>query len=281
MKTYYYSLLRYHPSYVLGECINVGIFYWFEEERKAYFDYPTALHYRVKHFYPDANIEWLQWYLEKFKGIAKGIAKDNLFVPETAQGVINHYFGVKDATSLVFDAPLVGLYNDKEKLLAQGRQTYFSVYHSKNEEEEKYNDDYLIDAFKKLVQKTSAQRFLRNKYVVQYKKSAIEFEYAWQNGHINLVQPLSFDYKKGQSIRNKADHWVGRLVQIESLLEPSKMQIDFMVAPPQNKELMPLYHDAIDIIKENTNTECLQFIKESELSQYVQQMEGQIREMKA
>ncbi len=33
------------------------------------------------------------------------------------------------------------------------------------------------------------------------------FSHAWKNGVWNVYQPLSFDLKRGENIRNKAYHW--------------------------------------------------------------------------
>jgi hypothetical protein len=91
-KKYYVALLRYCPSYVLGEQVNVGILYFFPDENKADFIFPSKLE-RLKDLFIDVDIRSIRSFLTYIERSAKNISFEKGIFPETPQQTIDKYFG--------------------------------------------------------------------------------------------------------------------------------------------------------------------------------------------
>lgn len=73
--------------------------------------------------------------------------------------------------------------------------------------EEKRNDTQVWHTFRRaLVPKVVEKLTPRT---IQTKEVDVEFEHTFENGKIQAIQPLSFDYVKADSISQKAARWVG------------------------------------------------------------------------
>ena len=275
-KTFYYSLLRYYPSYVLGEQVNIGIFFWFEDDQCADFIYPSSLQ-RIKHLYPKSNLSWLQSYLNRYKKIATEIRNERgLFIPASPTEIIEQSFGAKNAVNLVFDPPKRGTYRDKKELITRYNNTFLGAYQPNPNDNKLHNDEYLAHKFHNAIQ-SAAKDLVRTDFnVTTRKNTTIKFKYAWKNGLINLVQPLSFDYQKAFSIEEKAYRWFGKLNQIQDKIAEHNLHIDFLVASPQNPELHEPFNNALDIVKDTHLYKQLNFIREEDLPDYTENLSEHI-----
>ena len=77
-----------------------------------------------------------------------------------------------------------------------------------------------------------------------------EAPYAWQNGTLNIVTPLSFDLREAQSIQNKAVKWFGLLYHLREAAEIQNLKFDLLVAQPTDARLTNAYEDALGIVQD-------------------------------
>jgi len=74
-----------------------------------------------------------------------------------------------------------------------------------------------------------------------------KFEHAAKNGIWHVCQTISFDLQEGKSIVDKALHWPGRITELNQSSE--KFKVNFLLGAPQDKELLPNFNRAKQILK--------------------------------
>ncbi len=265
-KTYYYSILRYCPSYALGERVNIGVFYLFPDEQKADIIFPSTLA-RLSDLFPTVKIHDIKKYLHELEAITKSIKLNpSTLFDLTAQNVIEEHFGMPNATSIFFDVPTLGLYHNTALVKKEDYEFYFKPYYNKTKRTP-HDEPYLRSLFeKKLTLNKFNKDFLTKHHVIKAKRGEIKFEYMWKNGLCRLVQPLSFDLTDAASIQNKSHLWFGKLSQIKETIE-GIYHIDFLVAKPQKKENLKKYEEAIDTLKD-AGENIFNIIDEIDIEEY-------------
>jgi hypothetical protein len=270
-KKYYFALLRYCPSFILGEQVNIGILYFFPDENKVDFVFPSTL-VRLKDFYPEVQLRVVREYLQHIKKTSQNIILEtNTFFPENPQELIEKYFGLPNSVSIYFESPKLGFYSSIETLKKQHDTLYFQSYYAKTGRNP-HDEAYLKQTFEKqLATFDFKPDLLEKQYIIQGKRSKIKFEYAWQNGVLNLVQPLSFDLTEAHSIQNKSFTWFGKLNQIKQQITDKKIHIDFLLAEPQNNALKDSCDEAIENLKD-IGDGIFNVIPENEIEDYAREV---------
>lgn len=123
-KPFSYRVLKYRPSYLLDERINLGLLFSFPAEEKLIFLAPENLE-RVIQFYPDANLSFLKRYLDGFKAKANQLSTQNLF--KNHQELVQNFIPI-DANSFFFSESKNGQYTDLEDIIRYYNKLYFDVY---------------------------------------------------------------------------------------------------------------------------------------------------------
>ncbi len=147
-KTYYYSIIRYCPSYALGEQVNIGVFYLFPDEQKADIIFPSTLA-RLNDLFPTVKIHDIKNYLHELQAITKSIELSPSTLFElSAQNIIEEYFGMPNATSIFLDVPTLGLYHNIERVKKEDYEFYFKPYYNKVKRTP-HDEPYLRSLFEK------------------------------------------------------------------------------------------------------------------------------------
>ena len=108
---FYYSLLKFTYSQVLGEVLNVGILFIIPKERKVIFKYPCNFN-RISGLYKCFSTKAIETYCEEFESVE--IDKNADF--GNISNLIEKYYLPFDASSLRFDLPKPVLLQDNEFL---------------------------------------------------------------------------------------------------------------------------------------------------------------------
>lgn len=274
-KLFTYSILRYRPDYLLHEEVNVGLLFFFEEESQLRFLYPSKLG-RLKALYPNYSNSQLRNYLSAFEAQANKLNKNAnaLRLQALSRSFLTEYFIAHDATALYFEEPKKGIYSSQEEILSYYYKLYFGSYFSE-ETLQKKDEIYLKNRFKKELESHNPNVLRTNLiHTCDIATPLIHehWEYAWQNGSLNLVTPVGFDLKESRSIEDKACLWQGKLSLLKGELEQRNARVDILLSQPSNKDLFKSYDSAHKIIE--ASRAPLQFIEESGLSEYAQHVFG-------
>lgn len=275
LQPFKYSLLKYCPSQLLGEQVNVGILFFFEAEQKFEFLYPRALG-RLKNLFPDADLSNLKHYLETIKHKINQLPEQQGASQDIYQLTRDGLF-VADSNSFFFEAVQSSQYRSIPQIIDNYTSQYFSSYHPP-QKESRHSDKYLLRSFSSKI-KAQAHRFaqlaLRDVSVVNKNGISAKFDYAWQNGQTNLVKPLSFDLYRKNSIQEKSVKWFGYVSQLEKKALESGFVFNFLIAKPSNIELLGSFDKAISILQEKQR--LVKLIYEDSFDAYIQQAEESIQ----
>jgi hypothetical protein len=268
-KIFKYSILRYRPSYLLEEQVNIGVLFFFLEDKKAVFIHPSKLR-RITQFYPDGNLSTIRKYLAAFN---QKVNKLNISSDiESFDSFIESNLLLKDASNLYFSTVKSNQYIDIAKTIEYYYRLYFSVYKGKTQRVKK-DETYLKKAFKKQLEeklKGDKQRLalFRPKPSVKNTISNTEFDLGWQNGTTNLVKFLSFDLMDKGNFQEKSFRWYGELNQLKTTAEEQNLKVDLVLTKPQEKTLFEHYDNAIKVLEDIQTPKKI--IEEHQLNNYIE-----------
>jgi hypothetical protein len=267
--TFQYSLLQYHHSAALGEVMNVGVLVLFPEQQQLRFFYPDRLT-RLRGSYPNFPERVLKSY---FKGIDARLKELNqqpeIFENYAYQPIdfINNEILVRDASALQFGSLKTAvLYSSDIDLVAkQIANLYLSLYEIDEDNNKRHDDEYLLMQFRKRIKLPENGSFFSQKIKENYSANGYQFPYAWKNGTLNLVDPVSFDLQKRDSIRRKADEHFGKFTKLQDFADANNIQFDVLVAQPKALNLSNEYDNALQTLKLSKH---IRIWEESQLDEY-------------
>lgn len=275
---FFYAPLYYIHSQVLGERLGVGLLLVFPKERKVIFKYPSGLT-RLTQAYdqvPDKLIKRL------FQSIGAQCEELN-----TKPGIFDEaYFSdpnpsqflQPDDSALQFDPFRSGAsYDTPEAIAAHYASIYLGAYEG-GEKEDRHDDHFLGRKYKdKLREKAPglwASGRIKEDYIVKSNDIVYHFPFAWENGSLNLVRPLSFDVKREETIFRKAERYFGQFSLLKEDAEQQNWKIDVLVAPPAEKHLLKPFEQALKILERPS---IVRLHEEKDVRKYVMQTIEEVR----
>ena len=276
LKAFQYSLLKYCPSYALGEQVNVGIVFFFREDLELKFIFPTALS-RLHSLFPNTDIRILKSYIKNINTKINVLAKDKVLLEKSIlEEVLKDKVLTPDSNSLYFDEIKTSKYTTIGQSLEYYYNSYFSVYHTQ-EKSLKHSDQYLIKQFSNKINTNKKFNALFKRSVKVSNKRGIQttFDFAWRNGHVNLIKPLSFDLIQKNSIQEKSVKWFGYVTQLEARAKAENLIFNFLVAKPSNKALYKSYEEALTILEDKK--EIVSLVFEEKIDAYLEEAQYTIQ----
>jgi hypothetical protein len=271
MKNYQYRLLRYAHDQFTGEFVNLGVIV-----------YSPELHFlkckvvdnakRVKGLFPDVSSSFLLSQLRSVVRRTKQIASqqsDLIKLADNLQSITSmilppddsalHFSETKYAMDIDFDLSLNDLFEDlvikyEPKKAQTASLSDDDVWRNKYK---KYFDRYNIST--KLIP-----------HEVSTKNDIFNFEKAWKNEVWHCYQPISFDLKDADRIKDKVYKWSGKLDELHKTNE--KIHLTFLTTISDEHKfledfiLKSLDKDSklveVDVIKESGAEKLAKQIKE-------------------
>jgi hypothetical protein len=272
---YKYCVLKYTHSPFLGESINLGLLIYFSNNNKFSFYYSKNLS-RLKYIYDLVPEKVIKEYLRNIDKKLKSFdITDDLF----------HFFEVDDLSSFL----------TKHILPKDGFLLQFSdcIENSQFDFDNQFIEDVLLknhfiddlklnsnlpkepelsDKFygylKGLdlnIANKSNKRFYKDFILKNETGNEFKFDYAWQNGTLNLVKPISFDLKESKSIADKAYRNLGQFIDLENEAKEKNLRYDLIVGRPNSKSLFKEYDHAISLLE---RIKYSSVIEEEDIKQY-------------
>lgn len=276
LKAFQYSLLKYCPSYALGEQVNVGIVFFFREDLELKFIFPTALS-RLHSLFPNTDIRILKRYIKNINTKINALSKDKSLLEKSILGeVLKDNVLTPDSNSLYFDEIKTSKYTTIGQSLDHYYNSYFSVYHNQGKSL-KHSDQYLIKHFSEKINTNKKFNTLFKRSVKVSNKRGIQttFDFAWQNGHVNLIKPLSFDLIHKNSIQEKSVKWFGYVTQLETRAKAENLVFNFLVAKPSDRKLYKSYEEALTILEDKK--EVVELVFEEKIDAYLEEAQDTIQ----
>jgi hypothetical protein len=267
-----YSILQYKHSPVLGEAINVGVLFYFPAEaRKIYFHSTDAT--RLKPIYKDFDARYFNSILRL---ITTNVARfsDDLhatkLLNDNFKDFIHTYLLKNDDTALQFSDlyTVLNVFSDPQRAAEEYTSLLLPLSLKKDTQIIKHNESFIIRKFKTrlLSQNREIEEKMVKNYVVKTENMSIRFEYAWQNGTLNLVHPLSFDLQDTQAIQRKTAEYCSYLTWLNNYTKENNCRIDLLLAKPQDTKLMTIYNKSVKLLKSTESNK--QVVPLEELDDY-------------
>ena len=270
-KQFKYAVLKYRPSYWLDEQVNIGLLFLFPEDGRVEFLVPNRLR-RLSQLYPGVRLSLIRQHLTAFRAQAADLRRRNLFVEATRDNLLETEFLVPDANALFFSEFKAGQYTDAAATLEHYRKAYFGVYDGEQAKTHK-DESWIANRFVRALKQQGAEKehLFRRKLRLENSFAHAEFDFAWQNGKLNLVKPLGFDLESPDSILDKSNLWLSKLNNLKPELEKGNHQVDLLLSEPGKSSVKNrrAFDNAVQLLEKLAVPK--QIVPENQLEHYVEQ----------
>lgn len=273
---YQYSLLQYHHLR-REEWLTLGVLVLFPEQKQIRFLSPRKLR-RLRDAFPDAPEKLLTSWLKGFEWQADTLNKKpeifaNHHLEHHSQQLIAEYFLPPDSSALQF-SPVKSavLYTEKIEVICRNlSELFISVYDQDGEDYGQKDNSWLAAQYRKYLREQNPEILRLHKvqenYVTEYRDRHYKFDFAWQNHTFNLVQTVSLDLKRSDSIQRKGEQKFGQFFLLRDFAEQEHARFDLLLARPSNRQLFRAYDRAVEDIRCAGNIEI---IEDDKLSAYAE-----------
>ncbi len=281
MNTVYFNVLKYVHSAFLGEEVNVGILLFFPEQRQLVFKYSHSFR-RLRLLYPTFSERQLREYLSAFYQRTAQANDQPEFTGSVEQYTtfITQCLLAPDSSALQFGPLRQAVAHADDP--AEVAQHYYELFFPEVAPvRRKHDDTFLKQQFRALLRDYDPRvlPLLEKDRVIKTTDVEIKFDFAWQNGALNLVKPLSFDLLDRADINRKSVHCYGWLNLLADEARTRNYQFDLLVAQPADRRLFGEYDQALKILAESTAPKRV--IVEKELEAYTEKAAQALREHSA
>lgn len=246
-RTFSYTILRYVHDAATGEFANLGILLFMQDEMHVYSKFRTSTG-RVVSFFPGVKANSLRRQINNLRHAAESLtANSNMLQLANISDVldISRRILPTDDSSLQWSPASSGITADPEKTTNQLFER-FVLKHDEHKGRDRFTENEIWSSFRKnLPTKELLSHFVSK--TISAKDDEVEFQHAWKNGIWHCLAPLSFDLSSPERIKDKAHKWLGQIASVNSAHE--KFKIYFLLAKPQEENLMKAYEGACRILK--------------------------------
>ncbi len=277
MKHYQYQILRYIPDRINEEFVNVGLVFYAKDEKYLRSSFVNRSK-RMSSFFNGLNVHHIMQsinHLQKeLNALTEGQQRELAFsVPDSIERITSRLM-VKDDTALVFSDVYRGIDVSLDSAFESLSHQMIFRYDSQKKHKTTMSDE---DVWKKVYQKYFKEKGVESRlseHVVKTEYSNITFSKAWKNQKWHCYEPVSFDLKRKEDVKNKVLHWSGILKWLETSTEPVKVEL--LSVLPQNKELRQIAESALK--NQRAGQSSLNLISEDEAEAFARQLELDFRE---
>lgn len=272
---YSYVVLRYVHDVLTGEFVNVGVVMVAPQDGKFLAKTRKTIG-RIKHVFPDldriAFVEAMKAFDRGIRGVRKEVATEGLFSDQKSAAAYARQILPNDDSSLQWSLAGSGLSANVEETFDRLYERFVSRYDTYAAKRK--SDDDVWRPVKEMLTERGVHLQLESK-IVTGKADSIEFSRAWKNGIWHVYEPLSFDLADADGIKDKARRWRGHLAAVaEGATED--LQLNFLIARPENRALLDAYHNAIEILEGSPFK--TKVFEEEDVSAFVNEIEDEVRE---
>jgi len=277
MKTAYtFSVLRYVHDPVTAEFVNIGVALYAPDAK--YLNAICTSHYRRlsvvfepidgDHFrqitkFLESRIELLGQKLNSKLPFANP--------PRNIEEVLAQVLPADDS-AIQFSTAGGGFTSDPEKTLNELYVRYVERYVSESAHLSRKDED-VWKVFKAPLEKKQVIKYLKPKKIIAPDYD-YEFEHARKNDAWHAYEPISFDLAEADSIKDKANRWLGRVTTLADSEE--KFTLHLLLGGPKESNLQRAYVQAKNILNKIPGKP--QFIEEDEAEQFAEALKDEIKE---
>jgi hypothetical protein len=272
MKTNYSTIiLRYVHDVVTGEFANIGVVLYAPEQRFLEARFATsyerlnAIFLKIDHLHFRALMRYMA---NRFEQIG-GEIRDGLHIqPVNALSEIVKQVLPPDDSSLQWSQQGGGVTDDPARVLAELYKRMVERFIADATQVSR-SDEEIAKPFKSKLGKAVARL---SEKTIETKDYQYDFNFAWRNDIWHLYEPVSFDLVDSNSIREKANRWLGRGVALNDAKE--RFKIHFLLGEPQQPETKKAFENALHLLQKIPAQKEL--VREGEMEDFAEHVAQEI-----
>lgn len=236
MKPYYYQVLRYTHDQFTGEFVNLGVIIYSPEQ--GYLKAKVTSRFtRVTSLFPEAKGKFI---VDSAKHLESRINQkiapqlSQLFHPSTNLEHITGSILKRDDSALQLSTVLKAIDIDLDAATNDLFETLVNKYLPDEGGSKRLNDDEVWrKKYKEHFDKYKISDRLTS-HTVKTQNDIFPFEKAWKNEIWHCYEPLSFDLKREETVKEKVYRWVGKINELTHASED--LHLTFLASIPKKHQ---------------------------------------------
>lgn len=277
MKTAYtFSVLRYVHDPVTAEFVNIGVALYAPEPR--YLNALCTSHYQrlSRMFEPidgDHFRQITKYVQSQIEALGQRLASELPFKkpPKNIEDVLRQVLPPDDS-AIQFSTAGAGFSADLNKTLHELYMRNVERYATKAERPSRDEED-VWKVFRGPLEKRQVTKYLVPKKIVAPNYD-YEFLRARKNEVWHAYEPISFDLAEPDSIKDKANRWLGRVTSLSD--SKDKFSLHLLMGKPQESKLQTAFVQAQNILQKMPVKH--EFVQEDEAEEFAETLSDEIKE---
>jgi hypothetical protein len=272
MKTNYSTIiLRYVHDVVTGEFANIGVVLYAPEQRFLEARFATsyerlnAIFLKIDHLHFRALMRYMA---NRFEELSGEIREGLHIRPVNALAEIVKQILPPDDSSLQWSQQGGGITDDPSRVLSELYKRMVERFIAGATQISR-NDEEMAKSFKAKLGRLATRL---SEKTIETKDYQYDFQFAWKNDIWHLYEPVSFDLVDPNSIREKANRWLGRGVALNDAKE--RFKIHFLLGEPRQAGTKEAFENALHLLQKIPGQKEL--VLENEVENFARHVVGQI-----
>lgn len=277
LERYSFCFLRYVHEPLSGEFANVGVLLWAPQSNFLGFK-ASQKYTRLSHFFydfqPQDHRQMIARIDTQFRKLAKELADTQRLPfpdePESARDLAFKLIPHDDA-ALQWSLSGGGLTDSPSAELEILFHDAVARHYDSSEEARRDDGVIYKEIFSRAFESAVVKPHIAS-YEVKAPLASHLFKQAWKNGVWNVYQPLSFDLKQSESIRNKALRWdsLTRFLAVSD----DRPKIHLLLGAPSGGDQRKDYANAKDILH---SSKIATLIEEDEAAHFASDLADRVK----
>ncbi|WP_411827488.1 DUF3037 domain-containing protein [Luteolibacter sp. AS25] len=276
LEPYSFCFLRYVHEPLSGEFANVGVLLWAPDSKFLGFKASQKFR-RLSHFFygfQQQDYRSLIGRIERqFGKLSRSLADSQGVLPfdeapksarELALQVIPH-----DDAALQWSLSAGGITSSPSEELDALFQEVVARHYDSVDEARRDDATIFREFYSRAFEAPAVKPFIKE-HEVNAPHASHVFSHAWKNGVWNVYQPLSFDLKRSENIRNKAYHWESLTRWLSQSAERPNV---YLLLAASSGDQRRAYEDAKDLLHASGEANL---IEEDEAGDFARDLERRI-----
>ena len=274
MKTNYSTIiLRYVHDVVTGEFANIGVVLYAPDQRFLEARFATsyerlnAIFLKIDHLHFRALMRYMT---NRFEELGAEIRDDLHVPPVNALSEIVKRVLPPDDSSLQWSQQGGGITDDPARVLGESYKRLVERF-IEGATQVSRTDEEIAKPFRIKLGKMTAKL---SEKTIETKDYQYDFHLAWKNDIWHLYEPVSFDLVDPNSIREKANKWLGRVVALHDANAREKFKIHFILGEPRLPGTKAAFENALHLLQKIPGQK--QLVRENEVEHFAEHVSEEI-----
>ena len=270
MTTYHFRVLRYVHDVSTEEFVNIGVVMWMPEHSTLMFRVNEQSR-RLSGFFNNFDSQSYRQMIRNLQSFFNKVTLDlptlRLFKdnPENTSEIFYELIR-EDSTCFQWSSLMSGISPTPEKRLDQLFEE-FVVVRKSHEPVQRRNKKVIWSTVRKALKAHYIDKLVQYKVIIQATSFDCSFSMGWNNGILQVLEPIPLTHPDPVEIIDKANTWGGRL---SILAKDNTFKCTAVISPADEYVNMTAYNQAYAILKNSRAMRTV--ITEDEVNDYISEI---------